>query len=73
MIRSVSKDEKYQKGYVKLISSDGIVFRGWLTGMIDNQGKYEYYREGILTKLFYVTEEELDKMIVDYNPSSAKL
>ena len=59
---------KYSSGLMMILDNDGKERRGFLTGEVDDQGRYEYYLAGDLNHLFYATEEELDSRVTKFVP-----
>ena len=59
---------KYSSGRIVIRDADGKERRGFLTGDVDDQGRYEYYLAGDLNHLFYATEEELDNRVTKFVP-----
>lgn len=59
---------KYSSGAIMILDNDGKERRGFLTGDVDDQGRYEYYLAGDLNHLFYATEEELDNRVTKFVP-----
>lgn len=59
---------KYSSGSMMILDNDGKERRGFLTGDVDDQGRYEYYFAGDLNHLFYATEEELDNRVTKFVP-----
>lgn len=59
---------KYTTGQIKIRNSDGTETRGMLTGLVDENGKHEYYVEGDLQHLHYASEHELDNILSEYTP-----
>lgn len=59
---------KYSSGSIMILDNDGKERRGFLTGDVDDQGRYEYYLAGDLNHLFYATEEELDNRVTKFVP-----
>lgn len=59
---------KYSSGLMMILDNDGKERRGFLTGEVDDQGRYEYYLAGDLNHLFYATEEELDNRVTKFVP-----
>ena len=58
---------KYGKGVIRFHDSDGKEKLGWITGDLDDNGRIEYYAAGE-QRLRYATEEELDGIIISYEP-----
>lgn len=59
---------KYSSGSIMILDNDGKERRGFLTGDVDDLGRYEYYLAGDLNHLFYATEEELDNRVTKFVP-----
>lgn len=60
---------KYGEGFIRIRTKDGKELRGRLTGERDEQGRLEYYVETDRRHLYYVTEKELEDMLVEYEPA----
>lgn len=66
----VAKSESeggYGQGFIRVRGADGSELRGYLTGEIDEAGRYEYLLEGE-DRPRYATKQELDGMVTDYQP-----
>ncbi len=66
----VTGQPKYGAGQITIRNSDGTTTQGWLTGEVDEEGKFEYYVEGDLQHLHYASEHELDSIVADFKPDA---
>ena len=65
-----SATARYGAGQITIRNADGSESRGVLTGIVDEQGRHEYFVEGDLQNMHYATEQELDGIVTDYKPDS---
>lgn len=67
-----TEQPKYGAGQITIRNSDGTTTHGWLTGEVDEEGKFEYYVEGDLQHLHYASEHELDNIVADFKPDAPR-
>ncbi|MBD5327920.1 MAG: JAB domain-containing protein [Bacteroides sp.] len=62
---------KYTAGLITIRNADGTEIRGWLTGEVDENGNHEYLIEGDMQSFHYASDNELDNILIDYQPDTS--